>query len=63
MSRGAENPRKLKEYFESAAHQSAVIDMAVYSKLEFGIEKMFDEQTKALKRQKEKQATKNRRGV
>lgn len=63
MSRGAENPGKLKEHFESAAHQSAVIDMAVYSKLEFGIEKMFDEQTKALKRQQEKEAIENRRGV
>ena len=63
MSRGTENPDKMKEYFESAAHRPAVIDMAVYSKLKHGIENMLDEKTKALKRQQKNELIENGRGV
>jgi len=35
-------------------NQSTVIDMAVYSKLEIGVENMLDEKSKTSKREQEK---------
>lgn len=63
MSRGKESPGKMNEHFESAAHQSAVTDMAVYSKLEHGIENMLVEKNKAWEKQEEKKLIENRWGI
>jgi len=63
MSQATENLGKMKEHFESAVNQSAVIDMAVYEKLENSIKNIFDERNKALKRHQEKEFNENQQGI